>query len=91
MVALTTSGSAMFGSTWRTRMRSRPDAGDPGRRDVVAGRDAGHEGLDQPGERRRAGQADREHRTGGADAEDDREEQREQEAREGDRDVDCRR
>ncbi len=65
------------------------DAGDPRRGDVVAVGDAGDERLGQAGERRCDGEADRQHRTGGTDAEDDREEQREQEARERDRDVDA--
>ena len=85
------SGSAMLGRMWRNRMRTRPTPRDPGGRDEVALRDAGHQRLGQPGERGSAGEADREHRAVAPDAEDDGEEQGEQQPGEGHRDVDRRR
>ncbi len=88
IVALMISGSPMLGRMWRVRTRQSADTADAGGGDIVALGDACDEGLAEAGERRRAGEADGEHRAEPAGAEDDREEEGEQQPGERHGDAD---
>ena len=87
-VMLSSSGSAMFGRTCRVSSREPRHTEHVGGGHVVG---AGHrrgERVCESGERRCAGEAEREHRPGGTDADHDRHEQRQDQPGEGDEHVD---